>query len=550
MKTFFSSLLVLLIGIAVTLYLNRKSPELRYQLSSPIPIGGTEPKNVQQLEIANVGNAIAQKVQIQVQKRIADLQVIKDSEADTYKQFARGDGVELVYDSLPPGRTVKVIFTLAGTTLEPADVTIRHQEGEARPALSSAATPWYTIALNVFLLISMAFYLWSSFRHTGLDLLAFQCRYTASDFLKKGKPRYIKDNEWKAMRHEALSHAFDRPRIYEELTEWNGYRFLTSDRPPYITEDEWQELTKSLRSWMEEALDERLNQARTLHKIETIRLLFKATRPRAVPESLWLSIQKRMSDAYVDISLDIVLLGDRSKLSKALKEQRPVEVSENDWNAYITKVSKLFLIEVIVADKATEPPFTTEDGGPTVEHLQTYEFRRALHRMRMTTIPEVNTLNGAQEFLETKPPVWMDGSDYDRVKIKAEQTVALERDRKCYRGYQRVLGAILIGAALPKERPEEVPEEDWTRLIGLHDAAINTARTNITKALKLSEEETELTLQRSKVLRQLEVIDTFLKDPTVLDRIEDFEDVFAPGNFANLKELATQRRSGQPSPRI
>lgn len=549
MKTFFSSLFIVLIGIAVTLYVNRKSPELRYQLSSPIPIGGTEPKNVQQLEIANVGNAIAQKVQIQVRKKIVDLQVIKDSEADTYKQFARGDGVELVYDSLPPGRTVKVIFTLAATTLEAADVTIRHQEGEARPALSSAATPWYTIILYLFLLISGTFYLWSSFRNSMLDLLAARSRYSALDVLKKSQPIYIKNDEWKTIRSEAASHAFDKPPSYGELTEWNGYRFLNSDRPSYLTEDEWQELTKVLRSWMDEAVNARLNQAQRLHDTEAIRLLFQVKRPLAVPESFWLDVQKHRSDAYVKTSLDKVLLCDRSNLSKALKEQRPIEVSENDWNAYITKVRMLYLVEVIAADK-TESPFTIEDGGPAVEDLQTYRVRRALHRMRMATIPEVNTLGGAQTFLESARPVWMDGSDYDRLKMQAEQTLALERDRKCYRGYQRILDAILMGGAFPQEKPEEVPEADWKRLSEINDAVITTARANLKEAQELSAKETELAAQRSRVLRQLAVIDTFLKDPTVLDRLEDYEDVFAPGNFANLRELAAQRRSGQPSPRV
>ncbi|HLK17735.1 MAG TPA: hypothetical protein VKT81_02230 [Bryobacteraceae bacterium] len=46
---------------------------------------------------------------------------------------------------------------------------------------------------------------------------------------------------------------------------------------------------------------------------------------------------------------------------------------------------------------------------------------------------------------------------------------------------------------------------------------------------------------KAKVVRQLEVINDFISDPGVLDRIEEYEELFAPGNLANLKTLAAMR---------
>ena len=207
-----------------------RPPDLRYQLSSPIPTGaGTQ--NVQQLEIANVGNAVAQRVQVQVRKKIGDVSVIKDSEADTYKQYPKGEGIEVVYDSLPPGGTVRMIFTFTGTSLGAGDLSIRHQEGVARAALASTPTPWYQIGLDSFLLLSMVLYLGSSFRHLSLAILLPDSRYQSMALIKRSKPVYLGEKEWQELRSQALTHAFERPPRYSVVTDWDGYVFLDSDAP-------------------------------------------------------------------------------------------------------------------------------------------------------------------------------------------------------------------------------------------------------------------------------------------------------------------------------
>src|SRR6476620_4196432 len=96
-----SAVLVVLFGY----YLNLKSPELAYQLSGPITVDasppGATPRIVQQIEIANTGNAVAQKVQVRIRKSVGMITVTKDSESDTYQQFKVPEGgTELDYESL------------------------------------------------------------------------------------------------------------------------------------------------------------------------------------------------------------------------------------------------------------------------------------------------------------------------------------------------------------------------------------------------------------------------------------------------------------------
>ena len=140
MKTFLSGIAVALIAVIAAFYLNHKSPDIRYQLSSPVPIAAAEgqpPMNVQQLEVANLGTAISQKIQVQLRKPAAQVNVLKDSMSDSYSQYTTANGVEVVYDALAPAHAFKVILTLAGSTLEPQDVLIRDQEGVANPILST-----------------------------------------------------------------------------------------------------------------------------------------------------------------------------------------------------------------------------------------------------------------------------------------------------------------------------------------------------------------------------------------------------------------------------
>ena len=51
-------------------------------------------------------------------------------------------------------------------------------------------------------------------------------------------------------------------------------------------------------------------------------------------------------------------------------------------------------------------------------------------------------------------------------------------------------------------------------------------------------EQKELSKKIEKVTLQLEIINQELRDPTVLERIEEYNNPFAPGNFTNLKKIA------------
>lgn len=51
-------------------------------------------------------------------------------------------------------------------------------------------------------------------------------------------------------------------------------------------------------------------------------------------------------------------------------------------------------------------------------------------------------------------------------------------------------------------------------------------------------EKVEIDNLKERITKQLELVDAVLRDPSVLDYIEDYCDIFSKGNFENLRKVA------------
>ena len=56
-------------------------------------------------------------------------------------------------------------------------------------------------------------------------------------------------------------------------------------------------------------------------------------------------------------------------------------------------------------------------------------------------------------------------------------------------------------------------------------------------------EKTEVDKLKERITKQLELVDSVLRDPNVLDYIEDYCDIFSKGNFQNLRKVASNIRT-------
>src|SRR5579864_6442139 len=109
MKQLSIGLLTGLVILVAGYYLNLKTPDVRYQLSSPIPTDVADPtKVVQQIEITNIGRAVARRVQIKIKKSVGKVTVFKDSQSDNYTVFDSARMTEVIYDSLRPAGRIQI----------------------------------------------------------------------------------------------------------------------------------------------------------------------------------------------------------------------------------------------------------------------------------------------------------------------------------------------------------------------------------------------------------------------------------------------------------
>lgn len=119
-------------------YLNYEKPEIKYALSEGISIGYSEkePSEIaQQLEVKNVGNSEAKNIRLLIRKEIMDYKLQKYSEADEVKGFKTADSLEIVYPSLPPQGSFRVLMKSAGVNRD--DIDINHSKGKGVEALAA-----------------------------------------------------------------------------------------------------------------------------------------------------------------------------------------------------------------------------------------------------------------------------------------------------------------------------------------------------------------------------------------------------------------------------
>jgi hypothetical protein len=118
-----------------------------------------------------------------------------------------------------------------------------------------------------------------------------------------------------------------------------------------------------------------------------------------------------------------------------------------------------------------------------------------------------------------------------------------DEDERRYSALIRQVTYLLNGTGLSSNAPSEMSAEDWTNLKRIDQEIVFTGDRNSRKQAELEQQERETMALKWQVLRQLEVINIFINDPGVIDRIEEYEAVFAPGNLVNLKRLAQLLRN-------
>jgi len=274
------------------------------------------------------------------------------------------------------------------------------------------------------------------------------------------------------------------------VAETKSYKILSNERPAYLNDDEWEILRKKAEGLVEENF---LKDLRKAYEGEKLLLIAKIKCPTHMSDSTWKELQESLNSRFMEVKQREVRLTGCDELAKVLSEKAPEGIQSETWKKYLEYVREKYVYEIgrmlHLSDnpcELLEKQELSHIPKEEVEHLASTAYRLALEQ-----IPDLYEPNEAVKFLKESKPGWMKEADYAEYQKTAQKTVELERVSREYR-----------------EKTELLEKE--------HD---------------------DLSSKIKKITSQLDIVNQVLNDPTALERIEEYNNPFAPGNFENLKTV-------------
>jgi len=483
------------IGVPVILYLHgRTKPQILFTLSDQLRIGQAESgKTWQQITVRNSGRAVAKKIQVKIGTKILEHQIDQHSEADKPDVFDRSDSFELVYPELPTNGTFKLTFATTGSDqIGLENISVSHSTGKGIEAFSRVRfknlLPILPIIFFGILYLVAASLTWG---WSNLDTNASM--YPVEKVLKKNKPFYITQAKWLYCRKQALREVLSSEHGYEDITLSKSYQILKDDPPTYLSPEEWRKLKTEAESKVQKNFNYRT--MLFYDNMEGLLALLKIDRPENILETTWLKIQKEINDYFLKRMLEKASHRSIEELQQLLKSEKPVELNSEVWQAYTLNVKNKYFEKIESELKySSEPCILIDKQDLTLLPFEKAdELKQKAYELNLKRLPDLRVLSNAKAFLKIPKPGWLKEEDYAEYKETAEKTISAEKIQ------------------------EEYSE----------------------KLKSITAKENELSTKIKQVTSQLEIINQVLNDPDALERIEDYSNSFAPGNFKNLKRIAT-----------
>jgi hypothetical protein len=547
------ALFLIIAPIAITYYINRSAPDVRYTLSEKIPVTfadptNTSPETVQQLEVKNIGNAEANRIVVKIRGQVTDYAINKYSATDSLQIFDQQQPIEFVYSQLPPQAGFKIVFKTASEGVEYNDVTVSHNTGPAREALSVTRTnsTLLSIGLMTFYFILSAV----SIRSTSVDLWksGAQLRDIAK-IIRANKPWYFFDSEWLRIRSNVAKIILNNIDVWRDITKISSYQFMTMDKPEHIPNNEWKEISDIAISDLEKKYLHRIN---TSISASSILDLLNTEKPQYFPDLKWEELEEKANRQYISLrKRDYYSLG--SALN-SLKEAKPKKISQAAWLELTEYWETQYHQNIIEELQFAYDPFDSikkldlsilgNKHKPAVEkYLNSIKASIALERKNEKLIDLFDLI------LKQKPL-----GDIEPEEIEEWRWMQLKRIEKQYNDLQfsevkqkKVTGLftqLLKRQPIGEEKPMEIDDWEWEQIKGIETlltslSNIETlAKQNKSAALGIAEDKTQISRMKDKLERQLHFIDELLRDPTIIDRVEEHDNTFAVGNWANLQKVA------------
>lgn len=525
LKQILSIIIIPMLLLLIGYYINLEKPDVIYTLSENIPIsitGEESSKSIQQLEVKNVGNSESRDIKVKISKEVVSHEIIKYSQADSPEVFESSNAFELNYSLLPPEGSFRLIFNTIGEGINLDDLKIQHLKGNAEEALSRNESIFIkylpTLAFLTYLVIFII-----GLRFYFVYNLLSDSKYRPEDFLKRKKPFYVSLKYWEDIRKKLINNDLFNSLYYlgDNLEDYLPYKYLKMSKPKYLSEEEWWELIKNASKIFEEKVELVKNMAK--HSEQLLPLL-DLNRPSNYKENKWDNFINEVNKKYL-ILKKFDILNYPSLIESEFNTIKPLKLTAEIWNEYVKFLNDEYYSKINAELLQISNPFDyLKDikldylSKEKIDKLNNRTYK--LEYIKLFNIVDVNE---AKKYLKSSKPDWISTKDYKEIRSIADQIVNIDYLKNKYEMSNNIVRDMINNKNTYEDKPNCIDDTEWQNFLGLKSKIIEIEKLNKLKDI---------------IEKQLSIINEFLSDPTVLNRIEEYNNVFAPGNFDNLKKIA------------
>lgn len=544
---------LIIVGILVPIFavylnarLSQEKPTLVYSLSESIPTnlsGDSFLESVQGLSILNSGNSPAKKIRVAIEQPIKKYELLKYSSSDKVLVNHSDNVFELLYEELPADSQFKLIMTSNSPGLLKGALDVSHSRGKAVEKLKDSMSKinkylfWGLIAIYIIVILF-------GLRSIPIESLESNSKYDPLKVLKRKKPLYLSNEKWDKFRKDSIENLIKMDdRYFHEPYETSSYKFLSKDKPVFLSDLEWEQLVEESNKMLSKVL---------IHNVEFKSLygdsesLLNLRKPKHFKEKEWDEILQRTNKRVITYKIQEVIIYyfNSDAILKEIKKDLPKGAIPELWEKYNEFLKELyFLASALECASAISP--IKELKLKEVNLLREFNRNRLkdiAYHMQLLQILPVHDIKKAEEFLNNKDTDWIADKDYSILKKQAEHTLEVNELLNRNAIIQNSLKTILDRNPLSNSIINQLPETDKEKLKQLSSGIVEAEKEIKKKENELNELAVHTESIKSKIEKQLNIIHEFIEDPTVLERLEDYSNAFAPGNFKNLLKLAEFRK--------
>jgi hypothetical protein len=536
--------------------LDHDEPDVRYILSDRIPLAfekssSTNKETVQQLDVKNIGNAAANRIIVKINGQIADQYINPYSSSDTPQIFPHLDYLEIIYDELPPKAGFSVILKVLGDGIKSSDLEIAHDMGSGQEALNKSGGAYESYLLYLFVLIYFSLSALSIRSYAIRSLSTRLSNRDAIELFKRKKPWYTRNDEWLEILSGSIREKLreDSRYSFSSVSESSIFRFL-SDAP---LEELPPTISTKIKDFAVNLFSDygmlRINESSTPRDLIAF---MELSCPKWLPKERWERLTDKASKHYAELIIRYKYSKD--SIFELLQSEKPDCIPNETWREISKCLEERYYYKIVSdynflnrpASALSKAELKILSEGHQKELLQ-FEERVANLDSKEEQLEEIDKL--LRKLLEEsqigdEKPECLKQWEWESIK-RIEHRFRQIREGELKAGkILELLKMLRDRHLLGNDPPENIEQWQWgllkdtETLLNRLDTIEAQSKGVLEDKLKLDQERRDITRIKNKIERQLSLIENVLRDPNHINRVEDYDDTFAPGNLAIIRGLA------------